>query len=152
MEFHGMHGDAELPRDHLVGGAFGHQRQHVELALRQCDILGHAAGIARDNRRRGLLARCAETKPGGAGGQRCEAIGENGIVDLQRQHDFRRLVRVHASGLSPIVILKLTGSPPRRTATSTTVPTLAGPSVRDSARTPEIFWSLTATITSPWRM
>src|SRR4051812_20895937 len=152
MEFHRVDGNAELTRDHLVGATLRHQRQHVELTLRQRNVLRHDARIASDNRRGGFLAGFGEAKPGDIAEQSSQAIGEGGIVDLQSQHDLGRDVLAHAAGLSPIVTLKLTGSPPRRAAISTTAPTLAGPSVRDSARTPDSFWSLTATMTSPWRM
>src|SRR5262249_1487307 len=152
MKLDGMDGDAELARDHLVRGALGHQRQHVELAWRQRDVAGRrrAVPVAQDDR--GRLSWRREPQTGNTAEQQCQPVCKDGVVDLQGEDDLRRGLLAHASGLSPIVTLKLAGSPPRRTATSTIDPMLSGPSVRDRARTPDNFSLLTATMTSPCRM
>src|SRR5262245_36417317 len=136
-----MDGDAELARDHLVRGALGHQGQHVELARRQLDVADPRGPFAGHDRDRGLSRR-RKAKAGDAAEQRRQPLGQSGIVDLERDRDvWPRLLAnalvAHVSGLSATVTLKLTGSPPRRTATSTVEPTLSGPSLRDSARTPD---------------
>src|SRR6185437_12035816 len=141
MKFGGVDGDAELPGDGLVGGAFGHQRQHVELTRGQLDVgpVAITRPLARYDGEIGGLPWRGEDDTGDAAQQRGKPVCQRRIVDLDRYPDDWRGFLAHRSGLSPIVSLKFTGSSARRTATSMTEPTLSGPSARRSARTPESF-------------
>src|SRR5579871_104092 len=133
--------------DGLVGGAFGHQRQHIKLARRQLERVAPLRRARSDGHHRGLPGR-GQRKTGNVAEQRCQAVCQLRVVDLDRDDD--RLF-AHVSGLSPIVTLSLSGSPPRRIATSTTDPTLSGPSARNSERTPDRASSFQPTMTSPCR-
>src|SRR5262245_23477832 len=97
------------------------------------------------------FSRRREAEPGCAAKQRSHPVRKGRIVDLDGDDDWRGLLG-HVSGLSPIVNFSRTGSPARRTVTSTAEPTLSGPSACNSDRTPEIFSSFQPTITSPCRM
>ena len=39
VEFCGVNRDCELPRNHLIGGAFGEQFEHFEFARRQSAVI-----------------------------------------------------------------------------------------------------------------
>ena len=91
--------------------------------------LGPLAPINQRNVRR--LARRGKPQAGNVGEERREAIGENGLADLDRNDDRRGgLVRHCAAGRSPTVSVSSTGSPARLSESLIEVPTLSGPSVR----------------------
>src|SRR5262252_2431526 len=154
MKFRGMHGYAEPPGDRLVGGALGHQRQHVELARREIGLggLDAIARIACHDRNACCFSRRCKAQTCDGAEQRRQPVSQGAVADFDRDDDWRGRLIAHVSGLSPIVTLKRAGSPPRLTATSTTEPTLSGPSARSSARTLERDCSFQPTMTSPCLM
>src|SRR5581483_1645073 len=152
MKLRGVHGDAELAGDLFVGGALGHQRQHVAFTRRQLELASIARRAARrphHQRGRRRFTRRGETQAFDLAEQRGQPIGQGGVIDLDRD-DERRILLAHAAGLSPIVSFVLTGSPPRRRLSSAVVPTLSGPRARISARTPRSASPFQPTMTSPW--
>src|SRR5262245_18606096 len=151
VELGRVHRDAEPPGDLLVGRALGDQRQHLDLARGQrlIEFGVVVAGFGADHDDVGPLSRRGETDTRRAGQDRRQPVGEIRIVKGERDDDGLGLYFLQASGLSLISRSTAIASPPRRKDRATVLPTLAGPSLRNSALKLAIGWPSQAWMMSP---
>jgi len=151
MVFRRVRGNPEPPGDQLVGGPLRQQGENLQFAGRQGYLVVHLArrGGGDDDGIR-FLSRHRQFDLLQFAQDRSQAIGERGLrhIDGNPEPAIRGRF-AQAKGLSPICSFVWRISPPRRSSSTSSLPTLSGPSDLSSGCSPSMGLPSHVTKTSP---
>src|SRR5262245_21576416 len=153
MIFRRVRRDAEPAADQFVRRALGEQRQHFQLpgGERDAAIMPRYCGGRGKHDGVGLVVLADQLDPINVREDRRDPVRESGISPVNRQpYPIARTRFAQAAGLSPICSLVWCTWPPLRNSISASLPTLSGPSDRNSGRSLLSGLPSKLTSTSPW--